>query len=110
MKTSDDAFNMETKLEHVSAVRSLSDGRLGLQSLALLKTLCNCIVLKGRCVEIETSTTRRNQRRISHSPSWLRKNRHPNKNAVWCRVATILTQVNVFEQNHYVSKLLVRVK
>jgi hypothetical protein len=32
---SDDAINTETKLEHVSAVRSLSDGRLGLQSVAL---------------------------------------------------------------------------
>jgi hypothetical protein len=32
---SDDEFNTETKPEHVSAVRSLSDGRLGLHSVAL---------------------------------------------------------------------------
>jgi hypothetical protein len=92
---SDDAFNTETKLEHVSAVdRCLTAVLVCSPWLFLLKTLRKCIVLK------DAAKTRRNQRRISHSPSWLRKKRHPNKDAAWCRAGTILTQVNVFEQNH----------
>jgi hypothetical protein len=44
---SDDAFNTETKLEHVSAVRSLSDAVLVYSRwLFLLKTLRKSIVLK----------------------------------------------------------------
>jgi hypothetical protein len=50
---SDDAFNTETKLEHVSAVRSLSDGRLGLQSMALsVENATQMYRVERRCVDI----------------------------------------------------------